>query len=153
MFCEIDAKRVIAENELTWNEANCADAFDALAQTPSTESYQEVGISLRYINLAYAEFVEWLRGRGFPDQSFWKLPLEKPKRGRPPEYNWPGVKGQLKIYVTENGPMQTLEELLQKCTDFATDLHPMKKTPNEATIRAAIETHALDAAAGFTPGK
>jgi hypothetical protein len=55
----------------TWNEVNCADAFDALAQTPSTESYQLMGISLRYIELTWAEFNGWCRKRGYQVPSFW----------------------------------------------------------------------------------
>ena len=102
----------------SWDDANCADAFDALAQTPSTESYQEMGISLRYIELAYAEFVGWLRGRGFPVPSFWKPTLEKPKRGRPPTYDWEGVKAKLDTYVAEKGPVKTSEELMHKCAEF-----------------------------------
>jgi hypothetical protein len=79
--------------------------------------------------------------------------LTKPKRGRPAIYNWLGVKVRLRTYVTENGPLQTLEELLQKCADFAAELHPKKHTPDDATIREAIKTHALDNAAAFAPGK
>ena len=136
----------------SWDDANCADAFDALAQTPSTESYQEMGISLRYIELAYAEFVGWLRGRVFPVPSFWKPTLEKPKPGRPPTYNWEGVKAKLETYVAEHGPVQTSEELMQKCADFAAVLHPKNEVPSDKTIRDAIKKHALDAA-GFVRGK
>jgi hypothetical protein len=53
--------------------------------------------------------------------------------------------------------VQTLVELLQKCADFATELHPRKRTPDDKTIREAIKTHALDIAAkncsGKLPGK
>jgi hypothetical protein len=75
------------------------------------------------------------------------------KRGRPAEYNWSGVKKRLESYASENGPVRTLDELLQKVADFAHDLHPRKKTPSDKTIRDAIKTHALDKAAGFAPGK
>jgi hypothetical protein len=43
--------------------------------------------------------------------------------------------------------------LMQKCSDFAHDLHPKKRTPSDKTIREAIKTHALDIAASFSPGK
>jgi hypothetical protein len=74
-------------------------------------------------------------------------------RGRPPEYNWIGVRTELAAYVSKHGPMRKHVELMQKCADFATDQHPEGKTPNDATIRAAIKKHALDIAAGLTPGK
>jgi hypothetical protein len=80
-------------------------------------------------------------------------PLTKPKRGRPAEYNWNCVKARLADYVSQNGPIRTSEELLQKCADFASDLHPKKSTPSDKTIREAIKTHALDGAAGFVSGK
>ncbi len=60
---------------------------------------------------------------------------------------------QLSDYLSQHGPMQTLDELMQKCADFACDLHPKKRTPSDKTIREAIKTHALGAAAGFSPGK
>jgi hypothetical protein len=74
-------------------------------------------------------------------------------RGRPPEYNWIGVRTELAAYVSKHGPMQKHDELMQKCADFASELHPKRKTPDDKTIREAIKTHALDIAAGLTPGK
>ena len=75
------------------------------------------------------------------------------KRGRPAEYNWPGVgEALLKGYKSKHGPMKTADELLQKCADFAGDLHPRGKTPNDKTIREAIVTHALHVAAGCVWG-
>jgi hypothetical protein len=49
--------------------------------------------------------------------------------------------------------MQTLNELLEKCANFASELHPKKSTPDDKTIREAIRTHALDALAGVSPRK
>ncbi len=76
--------------------------------------------------------------------------LKKAGRGRPAEYNWEGVKAKLADYVSKHGPMQTSDELLQKCEDFASDLHPENKTPSDKTIREAIMKHALDVAAGVS---
>jgi hypothetical protein len=79
--------------------------------------------------------------------------LKAPKRGRPAEYNWDGVKSRLVEYVTENGAMQSRTELLQKCADIASELHPQRRTPDDKTIRAAINKYSLDtAAAGVAPG-
>jgi hypothetical protein len=74
-------------------------------------------------------------------------PLKKQKRGRPQEYNWNGVKSRLTDYASQHGPMQTLEELLQKCADFAAELHPRHHTPSDKTIREAIKRHQLETAA------
>jgi len=80
--------------------------------------------------------------------------LKKAQRGRPAEYNWDGVKARLATYVAQHGPIQTSAELLQKCADFARELDTKKKrTPDDSTIRDAIETHALNIAAGGVPGK
>jgi hypothetical protein len=46
-----------------------------------------------------------------------------------------------------------MNELLEKCSDFAGQEHPHKKTPDDKTIREAIKKHRLDLAAGFVPGK
>jgi hypothetical protein len=78
---------------------------------------------------------------------------KKPTRGRPPEYNWDGVKSRLAAYASQHGPVQTLDELLQKTADFANELHPQHKTPSDKTMREAIKAHALNIAAGFSPGK
>jgi hypothetical protein len=82
-----------------------------------------------------------------------KSQLEKTKRGRPPEYNWIGVKQKLTEYVSKYGPIQTLEDLMQKCADFSTDLHLKGKTPDDKTIREAIAAHALDIEAKLTAVK
>ncbi len=73
--------------------------------------------------------------------------LKRPTRGRPATYNWTGVKGRLEEYATKEGPVEALEELIQKCTDFATDLHPRHRAPGEKTVRDAIKKHLLDQAA------
>jgi hypothetical protein len=79
--------------------------------------------------------------------------LKKPKRGRPAEYNWVGVKSKLRAHVKQHGPVQMLDDLLQMCSDFANELHPEGKTPDLSTIRAAIKKHGLDVVAGMRQGK
>jgi hypothetical protein len=75
------------------------------------------------------------------------------KRGRPAEYNWPQVKARLQDYVAEDGPVQSSTELLQKCSDFAAELHPDGQTPDDSTIREAVRKHALAETAKLPPGK
>ena len=52
----------------TWDEANCQDAFDALAQATSTVYYPEIAPGLAFIELTLDEFTRWLRGRGYVKQ-------------------------------------------------------------------------------------
>jgi hypothetical protein len=160
-FLEIDVRpeiRVPSSNVESWDEAACKDAFHVLAEITEQslierKSYQKFAVFLPSIKLTYEEFNTWRRQRGYPDRKFWRPRLKKSKPGRPAEYNWDGVKAQLRTYVSKDGPVQTQGELLQKCAEFACDLHPAKSTPNDKTIREAIKTHALDVAAGFAPGK
>jgi hypothetical protein len=140
-----------------WDERACEPAFQALSQTSSMEHYPDVAPSLAAWELTYEEFCGWCKTRGFAKPKFWRPRdtsslLEKPKRGRPSEYNWIGVRRRLIEYAKENGPVQNLSELLQKCADFARELHPQRKVPDDSTIRAAIARHGLYAAAGMAPG-
>ena len=156
---EIDVRpeiRVPSSNIESWDEAACRDAFHALAELTersSVESYREFAVLLPSIKLTYGEFNTWRRKRGYPKPKFWCSQLKKSKPGRPAEYNWDGVEALLRIYVSRYGPVQTLVELLQKCAEFACELHPAKSIPNDKTIRDAIETHGLAVAAGLSPGK
>jgi hypothetical protein len=67
---------------------------------------------------------------------------KKMKRGRRPEYNWDGVKERLTPYVAKHGVLK-MDELLQKCAEFASNLHPKGNVPDDSTIRAAIKKHRL----------
>jgi hypothetical protein len=147
-----------SEDASAWDERSCEEAFRTLAQTSSTESYPEMTPSLAFIELTFEEFTGWLVMRGFAKPKFWRpLPLtdqlKRSKRGRPAEYNWIGVKDRLADYVSRHGSVQTWPELLQKCSDFASELHPEQKTPDDKTIRDAIKRYALDIAAGRVTGK
>jgi len=156
---EIDVRpqiHVPSSNVESWDEAGCRDAFQALAEiteTSSIKKYRHFGVLLPFIKLTYEQFNTWCRKRGYPTPKFWQPPLKKSKRGRAAEYNWNGVKPRLETYASEHGPVQTMGELLQKCADFACELHPGKRTPDDKTIREAIKTHGLAAAAGLDPGK
>jgi hypothetical protein len=156
-FLKLDVRpqiRVPSSGIDTWDEAACRNAFHALAEITEQsliESYQELADFLPSIKLTYEEFNTWRRKRGYPKPKFWRPPVKKAKPGRPAEYNWEGVNARLRSYRSERGPVQTWEELLQKCADFASELHRANRTPDDKTIREAIETHALAAAAGFDP--
>jgi hypothetical protein len=79
--------------------------------------------------------------------------LKKSTRGRPATYNWEGVKGKLLDYARKSGSVESQNELLQMCADFAATLHPTGMTPNDSTIRDAIKKHGLETAARGISGK
>jgi hypothetical protein len=56
----------------TWDDCTCADAFQALAETSSVESYPEMTASLAYIELTYDEFIGWLTKRRMHKPEFWQ---------------------------------------------------------------------------------
>ena len=68
----------------TWDEANCQDAFDALAQATSTEHYPEITPGLAFIELTPDEFTRWLRERGYVIPSFWNQAPEPPASAAAP---------------------------------------------------------------------
>jgi hypothetical protein len=138
----------------SWDVAVCNEALQGLGQVTKEslfKAYSEFAVMLPSIELTFEEFTTWCSKRGYPRPKFWRPMLKKSKPGRPAEYNWEGVKARLRTYRSERGPVQTLDELLQKCADFACELHPADRMPADKTIREAIETHALAAAAGFDP--
>lgn len=133
---------VPSDDVSSWTEQMCQQAFAALAQTSSLASYPNLSPFFAMIEVPYREFDNWRKARGYPKPTFWAGPaasnrLEKPKRGRPAEYNWPGVRKRLVEYATKHGPIQNLDELLQKCAELASALHPQRKTPDESTIGLA----------------
>jgi len=139
----------------TWDETACNEAFMALAQASSIESYPEITPGLAFIELSYTEFTEWLAERGFREPKFWRprSVLKKGRRGRPAEYDWHGVQAKLHEYVSLNGPVTSISELLEICANYAMELHPNKRWPDDKTTREAIKTHRLDLAARLAPGK
>jgi hypothetical protein len=141
----------------TWDESTCSDAFRALAQTSSTESYPDVTPVFASIELGHGEFIRWAAKRGFSKPRFWKpLPtarLEKRPRGRRPVYDWPRVKMKLVEHTKQHGMLPSYEALLDKCEVFASEPRSDGMVPDRSTIKAAIEKYGLDVAAGLAPGK
>jgi hypothetical protein len=139
---------VPSDDVTDWNEQMCEQAFNALAQTSSTNSYPNLTPFFRSIQLSFEEFDKWRKARRYLKPAFWSAPvaktgLQKPKRGRPPEYKWEQVKARLLEYAKEKGAIQTEKELLQKCGDLAAGLHASGKMPDDKTIRGAIKKYGL----------
>ena len=148
--------RVPSRDVSVWDEDSCKDALDALARLSLCKRYPEYIPGFVSLKLNYDEFSGWLKALDYPRPKFWRPSaaphLKKPKRGRPAEYNWAEVKKQLVTYTSKHGPVETLTELIQKCWDLASELHPKRKSPSDKTIRDAIKAHQLEAAARI-PGK
>ena len=64
--------RVPSSDTESWDEAACRDAFQALAEISSTESYREFAVGLSLIQLSYEEFSTWCAKRRFSIPTFWK---------------------------------------------------------------------------------
>jgi hypothetical protein len=143
---EIEIPSQLAPNDFNWEQSRPLEPWRDIRKGFSALAARW---HLEWIEVFTADVSEVLYGA----ENVTTVRLKKPKRGRPAEYNWDGVKARLLDYVSQHGPMQTSDELMQKCADFASDLHPKKTTPSDKTIREAITTHALDIAAGFAPGK
>jgi hypothetical protein len=78
---EIDPRRPIPVpscNTENWNEAACKDAFDALANTCSLESYPEYTPGFAAIRLTYQEFITWLEKDGIRIPKFWQPSDQRP---------------------------------------------------------------------------
>jgi hypothetical protein len=56
----------------TWEENCCDEAFQALAQTSSIESYPEITPGLAFIKVSHDEFFPWLAKHGFHKPTFWR---------------------------------------------------------------------------------
>ena len=146
MRCRI---RVPSDDISDWNEKICEEAFNAMAETSSAVSYPNFTPFFASIQLSFEEFDKWRRARRYLKPAFWSAPiaktgLQKPKRGRPPEYSWEQVKARLLEYAKQKGAIQTEKELLQKCADLAASLHASGKMPDDKTIRGAIKNYGLD---------
>jgi hypothetical protein len=86
--------RVPHGNPETWTEESCSEAFRALADTSSAESYPELGTHFGFIQLTYKVFRNWLAERGYDEPTFWQPQLnkvKKAKRGAKPQWDWEDI--------------------------------------------------------------
>ena len=65
---------VPADDVSGWNEQMCEQAFEALAQTSSSDSYPDLAPFFATIKLSFEEFDRWRRARGYPKPAFWGGP-------------------------------------------------------------------------------
>ena len=83
-------------NPDTWTEANCAPAFDAMAQ------WKEALISpypiFLHIVLTSSEFFQWVDACGYKRPTFWSCPFEE--QGEEGGLSGDGMKGGVAVYMT-----------------------------------------------------
>ena len=96
--------RIPSLNVETWDEMSCQDAFRALAETCSLDSYPELTISLAWIRLSYEEFITWLAKRGYSKPSFWR------PRQHTPTKSWKAKPGK-KLTPIEVAVLRAINEL------------------------------------------
>jgi hypothetical protein len=75
-----------------WDEGTCDEAFRALAQTSSYESYPEFAPVLTLIELTHGDFISWLEGRGYDKPIFWRPASAPPQHARPSSNDGGGAK-------------------------------------------------------------
>jgi hypothetical protein len=94
--------RVPSGNIDNWNETSCKNAFQALAETRSLDSYPELAAIFAGVSLSYEEFTAWLAKRGFDKPTFWGP--QQPKK------HWQ-VKPGVELTKTEEAVLSAINEL------------------------------------------
>jgi hypothetical protein len=94
--------RVPSNDTESWEEAACTDAFQALAQTSSKESYPDLTANFTLIELSYDEFNTWREKRGYHEANFWNPPQERK--------TWQAMPGCL-LSKAENAVLRAINEI------------------------------------------
>ena len=119
---EVDMRHRIpvpSDDVSSWTEQMCLQAFGRWLKRRRWLAILTPSPFFARIELPYRQFDNWRKARGYRKPTFWagaaaSNRLEKPKRGRPAEYNWVGVKKRLVEYANKQGPVQNWDELIQK---------------------------------------
>jgi hypothetical protein len=76
-FVNVDKRHVIpipSDDVSGWNEQTCEQAFEALAQTSSSDSYPNLAPFFASIKVPFEEFDRWRTARNYPELAFWRNP-------------------------------------------------------------------------------
>jgi hypothetical protein len=60
----------------SWDDTNCAEAFEAVAEAWDCKNFSDVAISVHWIQLTVAEFIKWIEGTSYPTPTFWQIAAE-----------------------------------------------------------------------------
>jgi hypothetical protein len=61
----------------SWDDTNCAEAFEAVAEGWNSERFEIVEMSVHWIELTVAEFVSWIDETPYPTPTFWQITDER----------------------------------------------------------------------------
>jgi hypothetical protein len=61
----------------SWDDTNCAEAFEAVAEAWDCERFAIVATSVLWIQLTVAEFMSWIDKTPYPPPTFWHIAAEK----------------------------------------------------------------------------
>jgi hypothetical protein len=70
-------------NADSWSEGSCADAFEVLAQKPSSEHYKEWTFVFLMMEITRDEFIRFLAVHGYDFPNFWRRPTDSRKPLKP----------------------------------------------------------------------
>ena len=58
----------------SWDDTNCAEAFEAVAKAWSCERFSIVATSVCFSELTVVEFMNWIDETPYPTPTFWQIP-------------------------------------------------------------------------------
>jgi hypothetical protein len=60
-----------------WDDTNCAEAFEAVAEAWDYQQFEIVALSVFWIQLTVAEFMSWIDESPYPAPTFWQIAEER----------------------------------------------------------------------------
>jgi hypothetical protein len=105
---------------MTWTDASCAPALEALAQKPSRKHYSDRTIQFLMLEVYRDQFVRLLKAHGLRLPKFWRPAISKPLQLKEQTYTSKDGKAFLKetppagSYVRNRGPKPIKFEKVKK---------------------------------------
>jgi hypothetical protein len=60
----------------SWDDNNCAEAFEAVAEAWDCERFRIVAMSIHWIEMTVAEFMKWIDETSYSTPTFWQISAE-----------------------------------------------------------------------------
>jgi hypothetical protein len=60
----------------SWDDTNCAEAFEAVAEAWDCERFQILSMSVHWVQLTVAELLNWIADTPYPTPTFWEIEAE-----------------------------------------------------------------------------
>lgn len=61
----------------SWDDTNCAEAFEAVAEAWDCKRFEMVTLSVGWMQLTAAEFMSWIDETSYPTPTFWQIAVER----------------------------------------------------------------------------